>query len=133
MLLRVDDEEKPKHIPFFQSPLKNKFEDESKDDIENILDGEPELHRARTTSVIDLFYDLLFVANLTMFTALHEIASAHGKQTIPTCHLYTPRLEFYIKYCDVSVPVSYLLSVFSIFSFKNTTNLPIKGNTLKFL
>ncbi|MCJ1402513.1 hypothetical protein MMC11_005733 [Xylographa trunciseda] len=49
-------------------------EDEEEREIELLEDGEPELHRARETSVVQLFYDLFFVANLTTFTSVHEIS-----------------------------------------------------------
>ncbi|MCJ1417247.1 hypothetical protein MMC32_003589 [Xylographa parallela] len=48
-------------------------EEEEEREIERLQDGEPELHRARETSVVQLFYDLFFVANLTTFTGVHEI------------------------------------------------------------
>ena len=41
-------------------------------------DGEPELKRANESSVIQLFYDLFFVANLTTFTSVHEINDANS-------------------------------------------------------
>ena len=41
-------------------------------------DGEPDLKRAHESSVIQLFYDLFFVANLTTFTSVHEINDANS-------------------------------------------------------
>ena len=41
-------------------------------------DGEPPLKRAHESSVIQLFYDLFFVANLTTFTSVHEINDANS-------------------------------------------------------
>ncbi|MCJ1383840.1 hypothetical protein MMC17_006954 [Xylographa soralifera] len=49
-------------------------EEEEEREIELLEEGEPELHRARETSVVQLFYDLFFVANLTTFTSVHEIS-----------------------------------------------------------
>ncbi|MCJ1337622.1 hypothetical protein MMC09_002904 [Bachmanniomyces sp. S44760] len=90
----------PKHVPFIASPLispetqhlnhhgeptkmasaaissTDGFEspelshNEKDDDPE-----EPKLKRAHESSVIQLFYDLFFVANLTTFTSAHEINS----------------------------------------------------------
>ena len=40
---------------------------------------EPVLKRAHESSTIQLFYDLFFVANLTTFTALHEIDDAESE------------------------------------------------------
>ena len=51
----------------------NEQEEEEEQEIEILEDGEPQLHRARETSVVQLFYDLFFVANLTTFTGVHEI------------------------------------------------------------
>ena len=45
--------------------LKNRFDSE-----------EPILKTAHESSVIQLFYDLFFVANLTTFTAIHEVTDA---------------------------------------------------------
>lgn len=42
-------------------------------------DGEPEFKRAHEASVIQLFYDLFFVANLTTFTSVHEINDGDSK------------------------------------------------------
>ena len=39
----------------------------------------PVLKRAHEASTIQLFFDLFFVANLTTFTSLHEIASWNGE------------------------------------------------------
>lgn len=38
--------------------------------------NEPALRHAEESSVIELFYDLFFVANLTTFTGVHEINDA---------------------------------------------------------
>jgi low temperature requirement protein LtrA len=43
-------------------------------DEDDHLPGEPPLKRAHEASVIQLFYDLFFVANLTTFTSVHEIS-----------------------------------------------------------
>ena len=49
-------------------------------------DGEPPLKRAHESTVIQLFYDLFFVANLTTFTSVHEINDSSSK--------YRPSLAF---------------------------------------
>ena len=48
-------------------------------------DGEPPLHRHHEAPVIQLFYDLFFVANLTTFTGVHEVNDKQSKsKTITT-------------------------------------------------
>ena len=42
-------------------------------------EGEPELKLAHEATVIQLFYDLFFVANLTTFTGVHEINDADSE------------------------------------------------------
>ena len=42
-------------------------------------DDEPELRTAHESSVIQLFYDLFFVANLTTFTSVHEVNDGKSK------------------------------------------------------
>ncbi|MCJ1280691.1 hypothetical protein MMC26_000008 [Xylographa opegraphella] len=56
-----------------QQELEDDEEEEEEREIEMLEEGAPELHRARETSVVQLFYDLFFVANLTTFTSVHEI------------------------------------------------------------
>ena len=51
---------------------------------------EPVLKTPHESSVIQLFYDLFFVANLTTFTAIHEVTDAGSMQPI----LLTP---FFIR------------------------------------
>ena len=49
---------------------------------------EPVLHHSHESSVIQLFFDLFFVANLTAFTSAHEINNPHGmssKATVSSC------------------------------------------------
>ncbi|MCJ1473698.1 hypothetical protein MMC13_002349 [Lambiella insularis] len=53
-------------------------EDEAEAEDEKLTEGEPHLVRARKTSVVQLFYDLFFVANLTTFTSRHEINDANS-------------------------------------------------------
>ena len=55
------------------TPENEKEHEEHYDDPE-----EPVLKRAHESSTIQLFYDLFFVANLTTFTALHEIDDAES-------------------------------------------------------
>jgi hypothetical protein len=43
------------------------------------LDNVPVFKPHREASTIELFYDLFFVANLTVFTKNHEINSGHGE------------------------------------------------------
>ena len=54
-------------------------EEEHQQEHEVVLEGEPRLVRARETSVVQLFYDLFFVANLTTFTSKHEINDTDSK------------------------------------------------------
>jgi hypothetical protein len=63
------------HHPF-QS---NKFE---------IGRDEPRLRYETKTSTIQLFYDLFFVANLTTFTAKHEISDGPSMSPRPSQHLH---------------------------------------------
>ena len=82
----------PKRIPFLGSPLR---QTEAEHEIaehhhgaakevdheslhsgqqqERLSRGEPPLKRSHESSVIQLFYDLFFVANLTTFTGVHEV------------------------------------------------------------
>ena len=43
------------------------------------FDDVPVFKPHRESSTIELFYDLFFVANLTVFTKNHEINSGHGE------------------------------------------------------
>lgn len=43
------------------------------------IDNVPVFKPHREASTIELFYDLFFVANLTVFTKNHEINSGHGE------------------------------------------------------
>ncbi|KAK9489858.1 hypothetical protein V1508DRAFT_426712, partial [Lipomyces doorenjongii] len=75
----------PKYTPLFRSPLADDEQNyshgedaatqEPEDELEaeTLTEGEPRLVRARETSVVQLFYDLFFVANLATFTSKHEI------------------------------------------------------------
>ena len=54
-------------------------EEQHEEEHEVVLEGEPRLVRARETSVVQLFYDLFFVANLTTFTSKHEINDTISK------------------------------------------------------
>jgi hypothetical protein len=47
------------------------------------LDAVPVFKPHRESSTIELFYDLFFVANLTVFTKNHEINSGHGESWAP--------------------------------------------------
>lgn len=51
-----------RHVPWIESPL-----DET--------DGDPHLYRHTDATPIELFFDLFLVANLSTFTATHEINS----------------------------------------------------------
>ena len=63
------------------SPPEHEIEEEEVNEQEHevLLEGEPRLVRARETSVVQLFYDLFFVANLTTFTSKHEINDSDSK------------------------------------------------------
>ncbi|CAF9926688.1 MAG: hypothetical protein GOMPHAMPRED_004214 [Gomphillus americanus] len=81
----------PKRIPFLGSPLRQtdvedeiaKYHGAAKEvdresphkgyQQEYLSYGEPPLKRSHESSVIQLFYDLFFVANLTTFTGVHEV------------------------------------------------------------
>ena len=109
----------PKHVPLFASPLETAKHDyhaahpdhllkhpqnsvqalhgdvsppsshhekhEQHDDPE-----EPKLKRAHESSVIQLFYDLFFVANLTTFTKVHEINNSDSRFSFI---FYLPELQ----------------------------------------
>jgi hypothetical protein len=95
----------PKRLAWFSTPVADKdashnhqahHEDDSASIASSIrtakhekhaVDGEPVLKRAHESSVIQLFYDLFFVANLTTFTGVHEVNDATSKK-IP--YLRTP-------------------------------------------
>ena len=51
---------------------------------------EPVLRIAHESSVIQLFYDLFFVANLTTFTAIHEVTDSNSM--LPTLSVPSPFL-----------------------------------------
>lgn len=56
----------PKHpLPWIASPI-----DETS--------GSPRLYRQSDATPIELFFDLFFVANLSTFTATHEITNVNG-------------------------------------------------------
>ena len=61
---------RPKHVPLWVSPLEEHGQGEQEEHFDS---GEPVLKTAHESSVIQLFYDLFFVANLTTFTAVHEV------------------------------------------------------------
>jgi hypothetical protein len=56
---------KEEKLPWIASPLKN-------------VEGHSEFSQREEASKIELFYDLFFVANLTTFTAVHEINDRKG-------------------------------------------------------
>ena len=65
------------------------------DDVE----GEPVLKRAHESSTIQLFYDLFFVANLTTFTAVHEIDDSDSKFfSLPDSAMH---IQFTFIHCTV--------------------------------
>ena len=43
-----------------------------------MTDGRPRLYRHSDATPIELFFDLFFVANLSTFTATHEINNVNG-------------------------------------------------------
>lgn len=59
-------------------PENQREEEEEEEDPES-----PVLKRAHEASTIQLFYDLFFVANLTTFTAAHEIDDKESKRPFP--------------------------------------------------
>ena len=44
--------------------------------------NEPSPKRSRESGVIQLFYDLFFIANLITFTKVHEVKNAYGSASI---------------------------------------------------
>ena len=89
-----------RHIPWTASPLDKRamsasgqegLREEAKSNMnERVLqfnegvgrpqvDDVPVFKPHREASTIELFYDLFFVANLTVFTKNHEINSGHGE------------------------------------------------------
>lgn len=104
----------PKHVPLFASPLETPKHDHQAPHPESSLKHpqnsvqalsgdvsppsshyekhqqhgdpeEPRLKRAHESSVIQLFYDLFFVANLTTFTKVHEINNSDSMSPCPLC------------------------------------------------
>ncbi|KAK5120948.1 hypothetical protein LTR85_005732 [Meristemomyces frigidus] len=91
------------HLPLFKSPLVHKHESESayrspsssddeaivkpderegaleRRDNDQALHDNPQFQRHAETTNAELFYDLFFVANLTVFTTVHEV---NDKQTL---------------------------------------------------
>lgn len=45
-------------------------------------EGEPPLQRHHEAPVIQLFYDLFFVANLTTFTGVHEVNDKESRSNV---------------------------------------------------
>lgn len=92
-------DEKEDYIPLFKSPLINDgrhgsaSSNQSHDDLEasktnestvmevnsDSLHDNPHFHRHAEATNAELFYDLFFVANLTVFTAVHEVNDAKSK------------------------------------------------------
>ena len=97
----------PRHVPLFASPLETAKHDYRAAHPDTLLKhpqhavkslhgdvsppsshyekhdrhddpDEPKLKRAHEASVIQLFYDLFFVANLTTFTKVHEINNSES-------------------------------------------------------
>ena len=63
------------HLPIFPKELDFKphrqREDEEVDD--NVLHQTPHFHIRKESTHAELFYDLFFVANLTVFTYIHDV------------------------------------------------------------
>lgn len=60
-------------LPWIETPIDEK-------------DGDPpHLYRNRDATPVELFFDLFFVANLSTFTATHEINNVEGDIS-STCH-----------------------------------------------
>jgi hypothetical protein len=93
-----------KHVPWTASPLDKRamsfgpegLAEEAKPNVNeqvvqfdesrrHHIDDVPIFKPHREASTIELFYDLFFVANLTVFTKNHEINSGHG-ESWPSCN-----------------------------------------------
>ncbi|MCJ1398276.1 hypothetical protein MMC11_001473 [Xylographa trunciseda] len=91
----------PKHLPLVTSPVETVHEQEKSNHGQTVIQStvpkspsssgdqssrfhdsdEPVLHHNHESSVIQLFFDLFFVANLTAFTGAHEINNSHALGT----------------------------------------------------
>ncbi|KAK9234927.1 hypothetical protein V1525DRAFT_458995 [Lipomyces kononenkoae] len=72
----IFDKNVPKYTPLVRSPVEDELAtplEHEELEVEVVAEGEPRLVRAHETSVVQLFYDLFFVANLSTFTSKHEI------------------------------------------------------------
>ena len=82
-----------KRLPWFGTPIDDgstghhehhddgDSETQSWEEKHGVADGYPRLHKAHEAPVIQLFYDLFFVANLTTFTSVHEVNDSHTLKT----------------------------------------------------
>ena len=84
-----------KRLPWFGTPVDthdgshghhhshddSNSETQSWEEKHGVEDGYPRLHKAHEAPVIQLFYDLFFVANLTTFTSVHEINDRYTLKT----------------------------------------------------
>ena len=84
-----------KRLPWFGTPVQSddgvdehhhhhddsSSETQSWEEKHGVEDGYPRLHKAHEAPVIQLFYDLFFVANLTTFTSVHEVNDRYTLKT----------------------------------------------------